>query len=514
MMRRLAVATLMFSVVFLGLPMMGGSQGATADQYFQYGNKLYQTKDYANAAKYYQASVQLNPGNAPAFQALGNCYYFTNRKAEAVAAYEKALALNPNSPQLAAYVQNLKNQLGATAPAAAVAAPAAAAAPAATAVATPASANPGLQYLSQGGALFQQKQYAAAIPYFQQAAQLMPTDYRASYYLAYSQYMNRDFKNAAVNFYLANQKQPNASIKAYADRVKASLPPADQQWVDAQTAGTATVNATSPKAAVSKKAPVVFGARALFGVATVKLKDFNDDADYQSAYATSHGYGLTGQVPKGNIWIGAEPFFKPVPAFEVGLGLGIFPVGKYFYTATGATAITGGSPGYGTPSSGYPGDVADRVRNEMKVNTSEISLTARYYVGKDKVKGFLGAGLGFYPASVDWTRVITAGDLNYPELNKNYSGTFKKTGIGEHVMLGCSFKLGQNVTFDPYVMYRLAKLKTLTGSIDGESGTLSAITKADGTKYIGVNPAAGETATPLELDLSGVQAGLGISIFF
>ena len=507
-MRRLAVATLMFSVVFLGLPMMGGSQGATADQYYQYGNKLYQTKDYTNAAKYYQASVQMNPSNAPAFQALGNCYYFTNRKAEAVAAYEKALALNPNSPQLAAYVQNLKNQLGATAPAAS------AAAPAASAVATPALANQGLQSLSQGGALFQQKQYASAIPYFQQAAQLMPTDYRPSYYLAYSQYMNRDFKNAAVNFYLANQKQPTASIKAYADRVKASLPPADQQWVDAQVAGAATMTATAPKTAVSKKAPSVFGARALFGVAMVKLKDFNDDADYQSAYAMSHGYNLMGQVPKGNIWIGAEPFFKPVPAFEVGLGLGIFPVGKYFYTASGATAITGGSPGYGTPSSGYLGDVGDRVHNEMKVNTSEISLTARYYVGKDKVKGFLGAGLGFYPASVDWTRVITAGDSNYPELDKSHSGTFKKTGIGEHVMLGCSFSLSQNATFDPYVMYRLAKLKTLTGSINGESGTLSTITKADGTKYIGVNPAAGETATPLELDLSGVQLGFGISIFF
>jgi hypothetical protein len=343
----------------------------------------------------------------------------------------------------------------------------------------------------------------------------MPTDYRAFYYLAYAQYMNHDFKNAAVNFYLANQKQPNAALKAYADRIKASLTPADQQWVDAQVAGTATVGATATT--VSKKKAKKFGARALFAAATVKLKDFNDDADFQEANAQRYGYGLVGQVPKGNIWIGTEPFFQPVPSFEVALGLGIFPVGKYTYTATGSTAITNGVPGYGVPpSTTYAGNESDTVSNEMKISTSQISLTARYYVGKDKAKAFLGAGVGFYPVSVDWTRTITSGVGN-PDVDSRYTGSFTKTGIGEHVMLGGCFQIGNCVSFDPYLMYRIAKFSDLTGSMGSESGTLSTITSKDGTQHwIGVNPdvSKGETAKSLEVDLSGVQFGLGLSFHF
>jgi tetratricopeptide (TPR) repeat protein len=527
MMRRLVVATLMFSMVFLGLPMTGGSQGATADQYYQYGNKLYMAKDYVNAAKYYQAAVQLNPQNAQAFQVLGNCYLLTNRKADAVGAYEKALAINPNNPQLAAYVQNLKNQLGATAPAAAqpAAQPAAAQATTAPAQATASSSTQGMQALQQGGALFQQKQYAAAIPYFQQAAQLLPTDYRASYYLAYTQYMTRDFKDAAVNFYLANQKQPNATLKSYADRIKASLPLADQQWVDAQVASAATTG-SKPIAGKKEKAPK-FGIRALAGVAIPKLKDFNDDADYQTAAATAYGYGLTGQVPKGNLWIGGEPFYRPIPAFEVAAGFGIFPVGKYSYTASGWTALTSGAPGYGTPTSvtdpTYPGDSGDTVNNEMKVTAGQISLTARYYVGGDKAKGFLGAGVGFYPTTINWTRTIASG-LGDPNVNDSYSGSFTKNGIGEHVMLGGSFRLGQHVGLEPYVMYRIAKLSGFTGSIadskgTGTSGTLTTYSGPNGVKGIAVDDGTvtlptGWTSKPLEVDLSGIQFGLGIAVYF
>jgi tetratricopeptide (TPR) repeat protein len=520
MMRRLVVATLVFSMVILGFPLSGGSQGATADQYFQYGNKLYMAKDYVNAAKYYQAAVQLNPSNAQAYQVLGNCYFLTNQKEQAVAAYEKALALNPNNPQLAAYVQNLKNQLGSTVPAAAQPA---AAQPAAQAA--PLNNAQGAQVLQQGAALFQQKQYAAAIPYFQQATQLMPTDYRASYYLAYAQYMTRDFKGAAVNFYLANQKQPNPGLKGYADRIKASLPVADQQWVDAQVTGAASTSTTTGPTAVAKKAKVKkFGIRLLAGIALPALKDINDDADYQEAYAIQEGYGLTGQAPKGNIWVGGEPFFQPIPAAEVAVGFGIFPVGKYTYTTSGWTALTNGAPGYGTPtsvSSTYPGDQADTIRQEMTLNAKQISLTARFYVGKGKAKAFLGAGVGYYLSSIDYNRAIASG-LGDPTIDNSYTGSFKKNGIGEHVLLGGAFKMGNSVSFDPYVMYRLCKLKGFTGTISDKNGvarngTLSVITEANGDKWIGVdegNLLAPRTATPLELDLTGVQAGFGVSVYF
>lgn len=510
MMRRLVVATLMFSMVILGFPLSGGSQGATADQYFQYGNKLYMAKDYANAAKYYQAAVQMNPNNAQAYQVLGNCYLLTNQKAQALAAYEKSLALNPSNPQLAAYVQNLRNQLGAAAPAAAQ--------PSAT------TADSGAQALRQGAALFQQKQYAAAIPYFQQATQLSPADYRANYYLAYAQYMNRDFRNAAVNFYLANQKQPNPGLKSYADRIKASLPPADQQWVDAQVSGGAGTTAV----ASGKKKPLQFGVRALLGVAMAKLKDFNDDADAQKLHATEAGYGLTGQVTKGNIWAGAEPFFKPASNVELALGFGVFPVGKYSYSCSGWTALTNGAPGYGTPSTlddpTYPGASSDALRQEIKINADEIALTARFYAGNEKAKGFLGVGAGYYATSVKYNRAIASG-LGDPLVDNSYSGTFKKSGIGEHVLVGGSFALGPSVSLEPYILYRLLKLKSYTGAITDKNGvtvddgTLTLYSGPNGQKAIAVDDGHyqlpnGWTSKELEVDLSGVQFGLGVAVHF
>src|SRR5579872_1956951 len=214
---KLSVGVLLALASIFAAPSTSMAQGATAEQYFAAGNQYYTAKNYTQAIQYYNASLKLNPNNATAYQLTGNCYYALGNKAYALAYYQRASALQPNNLQLAQFVQNLRAQVnGATASAPAAAAPSA--------------ADP----LSQGTALFQQKQYAASIPYFQQATQQNPNDYRGYYYAGYAYYMIRDSKNAALYFGVANAKQPNASIKAYADRVKASLSPDDQQWVDDQ----------------------------------------------------------------------------------------------------------------------------------------------------------------------------------------------------------------------------------------------------------------------------------------
>jgi hypothetical protein len=375
-----------------------------------------------------------------------------------------------------------------------------------------------MQALQTGAALFKQKNFAGAIPYFQQAEQAMPNDYRPSYYLGYAQYMTRDTRNAAVNFAKANQKQPNATLKAYADRIKASLPAADQQWVDAQLAG----GAVKTTAVAGAKKASQYGFRPLFGIALASLEDISKDGDFQEQYAKEHGYKLTGQVPKGNVFIGMEPFFRPAPAFEVALGFGLYPVGKYNYTCSGWTAIEDGAPGYGTPNTPAVASADDQVLNEMKLSTAEISLTARYYVGKGRAKGVVGAGVGYYPASIKLNRSVIPGETDMDVAN-SYTGTFKKSGIAPHVLLGGSFNVGGGVSFDPYVMYRIAKLKDFTGTLtdnrgEEHNGTLSVCEDSvTGARGIGVDDGtlpSNITARPLELDLSGVQVGFGVAFSF
>ncbi len=96
----------------------------------------------------------------------------------------------------------------------------------------------------QGFSLYQQKQYAQAVPKFQAVIQQNPNNAMAYYYLGYCQVMAGNTKEGAVALTLFLQKQPNPSIQDYLTRVKAKLTPADQQWVDAQTA--ATSNLTQP----------------------------------------------------------------------------------------------------------------------------------------------------------------------------------------------------------------------------------------------------------------------------
>jgi len=522
-------STVLFAIL-LGLMVLPAglrSQGATAEQYYQYGNQYYAAKNYNYAARYYYAAVKTNPNLAPAYQGLGNCYLLMGRKAEALGYYEKALALNPNNPQLSAYVNSLRAQVAAAPAAGSTGSPQAGAAPAAAAsTGSPQAATPSTaagQSMAQGIALFQQKNYAGAVPAFEQACKETPNDYKPFYYLGYAQYMTRDFKNAAVNFYLANQKQANPTLKAYADRIKASLSPADQTWVDAKVAGGAKATAT---AAATKQRKA--GIRALWGLALFNLKDFNADADTQQKWAQTPytsagwyqgGYGLNGEVPKGNMWVGAEPFIQVGSNADIAAGFGIFPVGKYSYTAAGRGLLPTDSPD-------------DAVRNVYKVNADQISLTARYYVGKGKSRPFLGAGAGYYPVKINWASSVASGDGS---INFGDTGDFSSNVIGFHGILGGAFTLGTNVTLMPYVQYRMAKAKNFKGSlVDNNgvstSGNLALYTDAQNNSMIGMDtgsgtavfpvmstaavPTAGLSSKPLEIDMSGIQFGLGVSVAF
>ena len=148
-------AVLIVIGVLNSLPRTVLAQASPADQYVAAGQQLLNAKNYTQAAQYYYAAIKVDPNSFGAYQGLGNCYYMSGRKSDALTFYQRALSIQPGNTQLAQFVQTLQAQVSGGA-------------------GTPGSMGMSTDPLTQGAALFQQKQYAAAIPYFQRAMELNP----------------------------------------------------------------------------------------------------------------------------------------------------------------------------------------------------------------------------------------------------------------------------------------------------------------------------------------------------
>ncbi len=452
----------------LMMPMTLKAQGtATADQYFAAGQQYFTAKNYAQAAQYYNAAVKMNPNYAQAYQGLGNCYYSLGRKADALPFYQKASALQPNNAQLAQFVQSLQAQVGAGG----------AAAPGGMGMT---AADP----LSQGSSLFQQKQYAASIPYFQQAAQSNPNDYRPFYYAGYAYYMTGNAKYAALYFAVANVKQPNASIQAYAQKVKATLPPDDQQWVDDQVAkytGTAMAGG-------SGKNDVDFGFHILGGTTYILANPTQIINGVKAAQVTDGGFALTGTTPNMVALAGLEPYIQLGQNFEINLGAEYIPVGTLSYTITDITNNIGAAYSYDT-------------------NIVAASLGMKVLFGDSKVKGYFGLGVDIAPVSTTLSVVETdgTGTPNGQTFSQNPSGSYSTIAFGGYAKLGVDFYLGKGIAVGPFIGFQL-----LSATNFQNGGSTLLVDQTNG----GVTTTANSNTTPLTMDFSNINGGLDLTFSF
>ena len=474
--------TLAAALSFLA-PAPAKSQSSDA-QYYAAGNQYYQARNYAQAAKYYYAAVKVNPNNGAAYQGLGNCYYALGRKADALTFYQRASALQPANSQLAQFVQNLRAQVGAGGTAAA-----------------PASAN----YLSQGYSLFQQRQYAKSIPYFQYAIQQNPNDYRPYYYAGYAYYMTGNAKSAALYFAIANAKQPNASIKAYADRVKASLSPDDQQWVDDQVAKyTGTAVAGGPSG--GKGGKVAFGFHLLGGMEYI----FADPSQIKQYVTAAQSVSLNGVTPNIVGLPELEPFVQLGDSFEINLAIGYFPVGNLSYTTYEY------NPAYPIP----PGNTPDVWKYTMNTTIITTDLGIKLLFGDNGTKGYLGLSGGVSPISMDFTKI------QYDSAGTNVlgtdasSGTYGALAFNAQAILGVDFSLGKGVAVGPYIGYRYLDATNFQNAgntlmIDTKTGAVGIPgSKTTGSMGGFSNFPVGDPVTKLDLDFSGIEGGLNLTFSF
>lgn len=90
--------------------------GGAEDKYLPMGNQYMAAKQYDYAIWAFNKSLELNPNNAKAQQALGNAFYAKGQKDKALAAWDKSLALDPSNTALKTYVDNLRSGAQAAAP--------------------------------------------------------------------------------------------------------------------------------------------------------------------------------------------------------------------------------------------------------------------------------------------------------------------------------------------------------------------------------------------------------------
>ena len=407
--------------------------------YYKAGLQLYTAKNYSQAVRYFGAAKQLDPNNTAALQARGNCNYVLGNYPDALSDYQKVQAISP-SDGLAQFISKIQAKINSTS-----------AAPAPE----PSTPNP---YFTQGVSYFQQRQYAQAIPYFQQATHQDPGNYKPYYYLGFSQMMMRDSKDAAVALGICNLRHPDPSIEAYDNKLKASLSSDDVQWVNDQIAMAA--NQTSYGNSPQYADPNTFGIRLeptlqTFSIPLLNTFEQEDQTDAQNANTS-----FTASVPTGGLELTLEPTFRITSNIEVGLPISYDSVGTYSDTEGVTFSFT---------------DIS-------------FGLDGRYFIFTGDIQPFIGAGIAYHMSSESTPNASGSSGSG------GSSNSASISGIGEQVQLGADWHLDKMFALSLYGGFSFANL--------GQNWT------ANGQS------SSSTTNNALNYDLSGPFVGLQIGVFF
>jgi tetratricopeptide (TPR) repeat protein len=487
--------------VILGSPLSLNAQATSAGQYFAAANQLYSSRNFNQAIQYYGAVVKTNPNYSPAYQGIANCYYALGNKQYALAYYQRAYQLSPNA-QLGQLIQSLQAQ--AATPAYGMGLP----------VARPTPVNASL---AMGMRYFQARQYAAAIPYFQQATRQIPNNYRPFYYLGYCYYMANQQKYGALYIGVADMKQPNASVRATADKIKANLSDDDALWVDDQLSKYS--DATGLRIPPHKY-------KALFGFDFGLGMDYlyNDPNQITQYTAGKGSVSLTGVTPSLIPLPSAEFFVQVNPNIELDLSGTYLPIGTLSYTWTELdtrSPMEGGTDPY-LPGSFY--DPPSGTPNYYKLNyTTSIftgSLGFKLLFGDPTVKAYFGAGADISPVSLTFQKTVYNGSGQLQSEDASSSdqsgGDYTTVAFGGHAVLGANFILSRSLAFGPYIGYKYldaTNFKNPSGtlSINQANGDVGSSGVFNNTTLYNTLPVA---TVPLDLDLSGIFGGLNVSFAF
>ena len=448
----------------------------TANDYNNAGLKLYGEKNYSQAVSYFSAALNLEPDNPTALQSRANSYYFLGQTAEALKDYEKILAKNPSNAQVAQFVQTLRDKLSQPTP-------------------SPAGTPGSLSLMEHGMALYQQKQYDAAVSVFQEAVQSNPNDAKAYYYLGATQVALGSNREAVLNLTLSTRKNPNPTLESYVTQLKGGLSNADKIWVEDQLMSGA-----------GNAGPKKLGLRLQPALAFLKLNDFLSAADTGKKTAAQNqatNYTFDSALPDNYVRVGLEPVVALSPSFEIGLPFAIAPLGNIKESASDNTGLN--------------------QTATYALSSFSAGLDLRFLVGPGPVKFFIGGGGILSPVSLNFTGNDSPGGAS--TITTSYSGSFSAMAFGAQGQGGVEYRIGDSFGVALFGEYHTAAAEAFKGNLT-ISPTGSPTTTDPGQWVVYDTPNGpwiqflkdGSTAPagsrPLKVDLSGLAAGLQLSVFF
>jgi tetratricopeptide (TPR) repeat protein len=512
--------------------------GRKADYYYNIGLGLYHSKKYQKAIPWFTHPLKLKPYHIPSLMGRANCYYALGQYPQALEDYE-TMEFVKADPRLEQMIRILQSKTGAAplpqgapppgrepeewAPARKAAsramarrAPPPAASPRARVSSAPLAARP-LDSLHQGAVYLNRKLYAQAVPWFQRAIQENPNDARVYYYLALCQLQLGDLQDALESLELYEQRRPSRQVENYIARLRARVSPAPVPAPQPQPVPETTLVYNSPMAPAAQPpsapmtvlvlsgpiqplSPPAFGIRMEPVLSMVNLSYFTAAAKgglilAQQQQATDPTMSFNGSVPTGYSEYGMEIDLKLNPQFEVGLPFAVLPIGNVSLAS---------QDGFGNMvSSGY------------SLNGFKIGPAVRLFSGKKPFQFFLAAEPFVCPINIKYNAETVQSGVTVTQ-----AGSFSGMALGGLLQAGLDVSIGDHFKITPVVGYQVAAANSFTGSLttangsNGEAGQLEFSSIGQGIYFLanGQTPASGDT--PVQVDLSGFQAGLFLSGFF
>lgn len=210
-------------------------------QYVQWGNQMLQQKKYDEAIKYFTGAAKADAKDAAAYKGMGYAYAYKGDKAKALQYLKYSLQLNPSDTALSTYV----SQLGGS-----------------SVTAAAGGAGQALQY---GNYYYQQKNYDAAIGWYNKATQAEPNNARAWQALGNAYYGKQDKANAIAAWDKAVALDPsNTQLAAYVAQLKGTATASSEPAASTQAEAPATVSTPGVNPWVMGGTVAVLGAIMLF----------------------------------------------------------------------------------------------------------------------------------------------------------------------------------------------------------------------------------------------------------
>jgi hypothetical protein len=354
-------------------------------------------------------------------------------------------------------------------------------------------------YTNAGLRLYNQKNYAMAVRYFTAALTMIPPDPRALQARANCYYFMGQYQAALADYEKLLAQSPSGPVSQFVQALKAKIgtAPATAPGISAPTASATAVEA----AGSAGEKPSGLGLRVEPAFMTLSLTDFNNNAQTGKAFATQAGLQYDSSVPSAIVAVGVEPIGRLGGGFEIGLPFNILTIGK-------ATQTYQDSNGYNQTVS-------------FDVSSFSVGLNARYAFGNGVVRPFIGAGGLLAPIGINYTDISNTPP---PSTTTSISGTFSGMAFGAQGQLGVDFHVGDPFVISIFGGYETATANSFKGSVTTsgtgtsttDNGQLGVATSSSGPyiTFLKDGDPAPTGFRPLQVDLTGILAGIHLSLFF